>query len=97
MRRYWRVPASSGLPLAAHQCPARHLRSLKPAELDGVEESFETTLSARRRRAIADADHSGPHCDREGHGATCEAIGRLDAMWRTGTLRSFVTFACSHA
>jgi hypothetical protein len=82
--------------LADRQCPARHLRALKPADLDGAEESFEEGLSPRRRRQIAAADRSGPRCDREGHGATCPAIGRLDAMIRTRALASFVTFACTH-
>ncbi|WP_084583898.1 hypothetical protein [Sphingomonas azotifigens] len=83
--------------LADHQCPARHLRSIKPADLDGQVESFEDSLSTRERRKIAAADHSGPRCDRLGHGATCPAIGRLDAMIRTRTLGSFVAFACTHA
>lgn len=82
--------------LADHQCPARHLRALKPAELDGAEEAFEQSLSPKQRRQIAAADRSGPRCDREGHGATCPAIGRLDALNHTRALGSFVTFACTH-
>lgn len=81
---------------ADHQCPARHLRAFKPADLDGAEESFEATLSARQRRQIAAADRSGPRCDREDHGVTCPAIGRLDAMIRAGALEAFVAFACTH-
>lgn len=81
---------------ADHQCPERHLRAFKPADLDGAEESFEEALSARQRRQIAAADRSGPRCDREDHGVTCPAIGRLDAMIRTRMLNSFVTFACAH-
>lgn len=81
---------------ANHQCPARHLRAFKPADLDGAEESFEETLSARQRRQIAAADRSGPRCAREDHGVTCPAIGRLEAMIRTGRLASFVAFTCTH-
>ena len=82
---------------ADHQCPARHLRSLKPAELDGMEESFDAALSARQRGRILAADHFGPRCSQEDHGATCGAIGRLEAIRRTGALESFVSFACTHA
>jgi hypothetical protein len=77
---------------AEEMCPARKLRYLHPADLDGIEEAFLPSLSRRDRRRVA-ADLGFKGCPSAG--ASCPAQHTLSSIVRTGMLDNFVRFSCS--
>lgn len=74
-------------------CPARRLRYLHPADLDGLEESFLSTLPSREQRRVA---HATPDTGTSPPaGASCPAQHTLAAIVRLGLLDRFTQSACS--
>ncbi|THD38229.1 MAG: hypothetical protein E7773_00250 [Sphingomonas sp.] len=76
-------------------CPARRLRYLHPADLDGMEESFLSTLPSREQRRVARATPDTSNCPPAG--ASCPAQHTLAAIVRLGLLDGFTQSACSGA
>ena len=74
-------------------CPARKLRYLHPADLDGIEEDFLPTLSRHEQHRIASMTRRSKACPPAG--ASCPGQHTLAAIARTGKLESFVNFACA--
>ena len=79
--------------MAEASCPARRLRYLHPADLDGIEEDFLPSLTARDQRHIAAFDQRSK--GRAPAGASCPAQHTLAAIERAGRLDGFVRFACA--
>jgi hypothetical protein len=76
-------------------CPARKLRYLHPADLDGVEEDFLSSLTSRQQHRIASRTESDTGCPQAG--ASCPAQHTLAAIARARQLDAFVRFACASA
>jgi hypothetical protein len=74
-------------------CPARRLRYLHPADLDGFEEGFLSTLSLREQRRVKRASPGFKGCPPMG--ASCPAQHLLGAIDRLGLLDDFTRSACS--
>jgi len=80
---------------AEASCPSRKLRYLHPADLDGIEEGFASTLTVRARRQVAAFNKGTKGCAPAG--ASCPAQHELAAIQKAGLLDAFVTFACASA
>ena len=76
-------------------CPARRLRYLHPADLDGIEEDFWPSLSKREQRQVTARQHGDGKCPPAG--ASCPAQHLLTAIMRAGRLDDFTHFACASA
>jgi hypothetical protein len=74
-------------------CPARGLRYLHPADLDGIEENFMPSITRRERHRVASLNRGDKGCT--GGGASCPAQNTLAAISKAGLLDEFVQFACT--
>ncbi|WP_138995592.1 hypothetical protein [Sphingomonas sp. PAMC 26621] len=74
-------------------CPARGLRHLHPADLDGIEEGFMPSITRRERHRVAISNRGDKGCT--GGGASCPAQNTLAAISKAGLLDAFVNFACA--
>jgi hypothetical protein len=76
------------------RCPIRHLRMITPGDLDWQEDGFRSRLAIAAKQHLNAANHNGRCAGL--NGLACPSTETLDAMARTGLLRSFVDYACSH-
>ncbi len=68
---------------------------IKPGDLSGKEEDFETRLLSRRKAQRTLANHADQRCSGR-DGLSCPDVETLEAMNRVNLLPSFSSFACSH-
>ncbi len=78
------------------RCPARHLRTISPADLDWEQDVFEERLSASARARLSAARKHDRTCANPDGGLSCPDEQRLDAMARTHLINAFAASACSH-
>jgi len=77
-------------------CPARHVRSITPGDLDYAQETFEASMSHRARVRLRSANTAERRCaDR--NGLSCPTTATLEAMDRVGMMARFSSYICSHA
>jgi hypothetical protein len=83
---------------ADRQCPARHWRSVAPADLLQAEDDFLAASPAQRRHAVRVAiarDGDGqPRACADRNGASCPAIHQLAAIRKAGASAAFVRSVC---
>ncbi|WP_242140765.1 hypothetical protein [Sphingomonas sp. TREG-RG-20F-R18-01] len=74
-------------------CPARRLRYLHPADLDGIEEDFMMSIRRHERYRVRALNKDGKGCT--GGGVSCPSQNMLSAISESGLFDSLVSFACA--
>ncbi|MGC5798835.1 hypothetical protein [Sphingomonas sp. NFX23] len=77
------------------QCPARHVRTITPGDLDYLQDGFERNLSRldrARLAAINTADRRCAHRD----GLACQTSATMGAMQTTRLVSRFASYVCAH-
>ncbi len=80
------------------QCPNRHVRFIKPGDIDWEEERFEETLrpdeKAKFEAAIERTADGGPKRRENRNGLSCTASANLEAIAKASLTDGFTAFVC---
>lgn len=76
-------------------CPARHVRTITPGDLDYLQDDFERGLSQRDRARLASVNTADRRCANR-NGLACQTSTTLAAMQTTRLVPRFAAYVCAH-
>ncbi len=76
-------------------CPARHVRTITPGDLDYLQDGFERSLSRRDRARLAAVDTADRRCANR-DGLACQTSATMGAMQTSRLVPRFAGYVCTH-
>lgn len=76
-------------------CPARHMRTITPGDLDYLQDDFVRSLSRRDRARLASVNTAERRCANR-NGLGCQTAATMGAMQTTHLVPRFARYVCTH-